>query len=311
MPTPPTLSIVVPVYNEEESIGALSTQLRAVLDGMDERYEVIFVNDGSSDGSRAALASLGWKQARVVNFVSNSGHMAALDAGYRAAGGDWVLTMDSDLQHPPRLIPTMLDEARAHNVDVVYAVRDSRQQEGLLKRMAAPAYYRLMRGLTDVDVQDSAADFRLLSKRVVRILQQLPPGGQVFRLLVPSLGFPSRTITFPPDERFAGTTKYTFRKLIGLSSDSVLGFSTKPLTVSIRVGFVVSILAVLGFVFVTISYMTGHSVQGWASVFASILLLFGVLFVLLGVLGFYVGAILRQLLDRPRYIVDEHEPPRP
>jgi polyisoprenyl-phosphate glycosyltransferase len=301
------LSVIAPVYNESESIVEFSRQLRENLDGLDIRYEVIFVDDGSIDGSRHLIEGIGWTSARVLSFVANAGHQAALDAGYRAAKGQYVVCMDSDLQHPPALVAELLETAQRENVDVVYAVRDKRTNDNWFKRTSARTYYRLMRGLTDVDIHDSAADFRLTSRRVVDVLCALPAGQQVFRLLIPSLGFSERTLPYEAADRYAGRSKYTLDKMVGLSVTSVIGFTTKPLTLSIRVGLFVSLLSFAGFVYVLVEFFAGHTVSGWASLLSTLLFVFGVLLVILGVFGFYIGAIVKTLQARPPYLIDERD----
>lgn len=300
----PTLSVVAPVYNEAESIVEFCAQLRATLDGMNVSYEVLFVDDGSRDDSRTLIEALAWPEARVISFIANAGHMAALDAGYRASAGDYVVCLDADLQHPPSLIPTFLETALTEKVDVVYAVRAMRSTDSWFKRRSALAYYRLMRALTDVDIQSSAADFRLISRRVVDVIRALPPGQQVFRLLIPSLGFAQRTVQYEAAERFAGTSKYTLDKMVGLSVSSVIGFTTKPLTLSIRAGLIVSLVSFAGFVYVIVRFYTGHTVEGWASVFSTVLFVFGILMIILGVFGLYIGAIVKAIQGRPSYLID-------
>lgn len=308
MPPKPSsldLSVVAPVYNESESIEAFCAELREVLDAMGVSYEVLFIDDGSTDDSVAIIRRFAWPQARVISFVSNAGHMAALDAGYRAALGRYVVSLDSDLQHPPGLIPNLFSTAVAGRLDVVYAVRDSRRSDGWFKKVSALAYYRLMRTLTDVDVHDSAADFRLISSRVITVIRSLPAGRQVFRLLIPSLGFPSATVGYLANPRFAGRSKYNFGRMLSLSNESIVGFTTKPLTFSIRLGLLVSGLAVLGFIYVLLAYFSGQALEGWASILATILLMFGILFVTLGVFGLYIGALVSASSGRPRYLIDE------
>ena len=304
----PRLSIVVPVYNEAESITEFATQLKSVLDGMALTYEVLFVDDGSDDRSVELIHAAGWREARVISFVLNAGHMAALDAGYRASRGDFVISLDSDLQHPPELIPDLFAEAVGKSVDVVYAARRTRERDSIFKRVTALTYYRGMRGLTGLDLQNSAADFRLISQRVVTVIRSLPVGRQVFRLLIPSLGFTSSTIYYTAAARFAGKSKYTLSKMINLSSESVIGFTTKPLTISIRIGLFVSLLAVIGFVYVIVTYFTGQALEGWASVLSTVLLMFGLLFVVLGVFGMYLATLVNASRARPLYIVAERAP---
>lgn len=297
------LSLVIPVFNEEESIVEFCRQLRETLEGMSVEYEVLFIDDGSVDSSRDLIERLAWGQARVISFVTNAGHMAALDAGYRQAIGRYVISLDSDLQHPPSAIPLLLQTAQESDVDVVYAVRETRKRDSWFKRTTALLYYRLMRAITDVDVQNSAADFRLISHRVIKVIRDLPPGQQVFRLLIPSLGFPYRTVIYTANARFAGESKYSLKKMVDLSTTSVVGFTTKPLTISIRIGLFVSLAAVIGFIYVIVTYFSGRALEGWASMLSTVLLLFGLLFVILGVFGLYMGAILRVLIARPPYII--------
>jgi len=301
------LTIVIPFYNEAESILEFATQLRESVESIGVEYEIIFVNDGSTDNSVELIERLRWSRARVISFVANAGHMAALDAGYRASVGQYVVSLDSDLQHPPTLIPVMYATARNKAVDVVYAVRTTRERDSVFKRTTALVYYRMMRSLTDVDVQNSAADFRLISRRVIAVIRALPPGQQVFRLLIPSLGFASETIPYEASERFAGESKYSLRKMLNLSTSSVVAFTIKPLTISIRIGLLVSLIAVLGFIYVIVTYFNGRALEGWASVLSTVLLMFGLLFVILGVFGLYLGTILQTVMARPVYIVASDE----
>ena len=300
----PELSIVIPFYNESESIVEFAAQLRASVETIGVEYEIVFVNDGSTDNSVELIEQMKWSNARVISFVANAGHMAALDAGYRASAGRYVVSLDADLQHPPTLIPVLYATAWTKGVDVVYAARATRERDSFFKRTTALVYYRMMRSLTDVDVQNSAADFRLISRRVVAVIRALPPGQQVFRLLIPSFGFASETIAYEASERFAGESKYSLRKMLNLSASSVVAFTTKPLTISIRIGLLVSLIAMIGFVYVIVTYFTGNALQGWASVLSTLLLLFGLLFVILGVFGLYLGTILQTVMARPVYIIE-------
>lgn len=290
------------MFNEAESLPEFARQLEEVLRTTGRSYEILFVDDGSSDGSAEIVEGLGIASARVIRFIVNAGHMAALDAGYRAARGDYVVTLDSDLQHPPALIPEMLAAAEREGVDVVYAARRARREDSWFKRTSARAYYRVMRALTDLDLQDSAADFRLVSHRVVAVLRSLPRGGQVYRLLIPSLKFSAATVPYEAAPRFAGASKYDLRSMVNLSIESLVGYTTKPLTLSIRLGLAISALAVLGFVYVLATYASGRALEGWASLISTILLMFGLLFVILGVFGLYLGAVLRAVRPRPGYV---------
>lgn len=303
----PELSIVAPFFNEEEVLEQFARELREVLEGLEVTYEVVFVNDGSTDASIEKLKNLAWAESRVVSLVSNSGHQSALDAGFRSATGNFLISIDCDLQHPTDLIPELYETAKSKSVDVVYAVRTERRKEKLFKRTTAAIYYSVMGRLTDVEVRKSAADFRLISRKVANVLNSLAPGRQVFRLLIPSLGFPSASIPYVAGERFAGSSKYTLRKMVSLSLQSVVQFSTRPLYFAIRVGIVFSLLALLGFLYVVVTFFSGQALPGWASLISTLLILFGLQFVVLGVIGAYLGQVVKLLQDRPAYLLKPEE----
>jgi len=303
----PELSIVAPFFNEEEVLGRFARELKLVLESLRVTYEVVFVDDGSTDGSVRTLENLNWAQSRIVRLVSNSGHQSALDAGFRSATGEFVISMDCDLQHPTELIPALYKTAKTKSVDVVYAVRTERREERFFKRTSAAIYYFVMSRMTDIEVRKSAADFRLISKRVLDVLNGLAPGRQVFRLLVPSLGFASASIPYVAGERFAGSSKYTLRKMAALSLQSILQFSTRPLYFAVRVGVIFSFLALLGFLYVLLAFFSGQALPGWASLISTLLILFGLQFIVLGVFGAYLGEIVKLLQDRPAYLLKPDE----
>lgn len=297
------LSVVVPVFNEEEVISAFAERLRTTLDGLNTNYEVIFVDDGSTDRTVKKIEDFAWPECKCLSFVSNAGHMSALEAGYRASTGEMVVTLDGDLQHPPELIPEMLDVAKDTGSDVVYAVRKDRSEEHLFKRATANFYYKILKSLSGIELINSAADFRLISSSVVQVIKSLPRGNLVFRLLIPSLGFPFSQIEYKAEKRQAGKTKYSFTRMTQLSISSLVGFSTKPLTIAIQLGIATTLISFIGFIYAAVNYFNGETQTGWASTISTILLLFGVLFIILGVHGLYIGAILKNTMSRPSYIV--------
>lgn len=297
------LSVIVPVYNEEEVLPFFVERLHTVLSNLNYKYEVIFVDDGSTDSTLNYLTSLEWDQCSVISFVSNAGHMAAIEAGYRTARGELVVTLDGDLQHPPELIPDLVLAAKETQSDVVYAVREDRSEDKLFKRLTAKAYYRGIKSLSGIEVITSAADFRLITKTVVDVIKSLPQGNIVFRLLIPSLGFPSSQISYKAETRKAGISKYSFSKMTQLSVSSLVSYSTRPLTVAIQIGIATTTISFIGFIYAAIAFFNGETEAGWASTISTILLLFGVLFVILGVHGLYIGAILKNTMAQPRYIL--------
>jgi len=232
--SPLALSVVTPMYNEREAVDHFVARLRPVLDGLGLAYEVVAVDDGSADATVARLLQLRaeWPELRVVSLRRNVGHQVALAAGLRSARGDYVVSIDADLQDPPETIGEMLTVAREQGVDVVYGVRNDRSSDTVFKRRTAGAYYWMMRRLVGPWVSDQAGDFRLMSRAVVDVLNDLPEQRPVYRLVVPSLGFSSAEVTYVRAERVAGETKYPLSKMIKLTLDSVTSFSATPLRIA-------------------------------------------------------------------------------
>ncbi|HEX6873493.1 MAG TPA: glycosyltransferase family 2 protein, partial [Micromonosporaceae bacterium] len=209
------LSVIIPMYNEEAVLPLLVDRLRPVLDQLGEPYEVVAVDDGSTDTTAAQLFGLrrGWPQVRIIRLRRNSGHQAALTAGLHRSRGDYVVSIDADLQDPPEKIPEMLALARSQRLDIVYGTRVDRSTDSVLKRHTAAAYYWVMRRLAGVRLPPHAGDFRLLSRDTVDVLKQLPEHQPVYRLLVPWIGFPSGEVTYVRESRAAGRTKYPMGKM--------------------------------------------------------------------------------------------------
>ncbi|GAA1386720.1 glycosyltransferase family 2 protein [Catellatospora chokoriensis] len=303
--TPPVLSVVIPMYNEQEVLPLLIARLRPLLDGAGLDYEVVAVDDGSSDATAPMLllACREWPRLRVVRLRRNSGHQAALTAGLHRARGEYVASIDADLQDPPEKILDMLALARAESLDIVYGVRDDRTTDTAFKRHTAQVYYLLMRRLVGKKVPADAGDFRLLSRAAVEALRAMPERQPVYRLLVPWLGFPSGEVTYRRDVRAAGSTKYPLSKMIKLAVDSVTNFSAAPLRLATWSG-VLSFFAcfVLG-CYSVVRFAMGETVSGWTSLFTAILFLGGVQLLCLGLLGEYMGRLYTEIKGRPTYIV--------
>jgi glycosyltransferase involved in cell wall biosynthesis len=300
-----TLSVVIPMFNEAAVIPALVARLRPVLDALDVDYEVVAVDDGSLDDTVAQLFDHGraWPQLRVVRLRRNSGHQAALTAGLHRARGRWIISLDADLQDPPEAIVEMLRLAREDGVDVVYGVRADRSTDTSFKRNTARAYYWLMRRIVGSDLPAQAGDFRLLSRDVVEVLRRLPERAPVYRLLVPSLGFPSAEVRYVREARVAGETKYPLRRMVALAWDSTANFSAAPLRLATWLGLT-SFLACLGLIgFGVVAYVTGAAIPGWTSMFVAVLMLSGVQLICLGLLGEYIGRIYATVQNRPTFHV--------
>ncbi|MEH0937144.1 glycosyltransferase family 2 protein [Micromonospora psammae] len=306
MTTPePTLSVVVPMFNEESVLPLLARRLRAVLDGLGEAYEVVAVDDGSTDGTPAGLTALraGWPQLRVLRLRRNSGHQAALIAGLLRAHGRYVVSIDADLQDPPETIVEMLRRARADDLDIVYGVRADRSRDTRFKRWTAAGYYRLMRRLVGKQVPAQAGDFRLLSRAAVEALRELPERSPVLRLVVPWLGFPSGEVAYRRQERAAGRTKYPLSRMAGLAAESVTSFSAAPLRFATWLGLAGVVVCGVLVVVAVLAWLAGATVTGWPSLYVAILFLGAVQLLCLGLLGEYVARIYTAVQGRPAYFV--------
>jgi glycosyltransferase involved in cell wall biosynthesis len=301
----PDLSVVVPMYDEEAVIPLFVARLRPVLDGMARPYEVVVVDDGSRDTTPALLekARRDWPQLRVIRLRANAGHQAALSAGLARARGDWVATIDADLQDPPETLAAMLEAAQAQSADVVYGVRSDRSTDSFFKRTTAGVYYRLMRRLVGHHVPSDAGDFRLMSRATVDAVNRLPEQNRVLRLVIPALGFPDTQVPYVREERAAGSTKYPLSRMIRLSVDSMTGFSVAPLRLATWFGLGGALVTLILLVFAVIANLTDHTAPGWTSTFVAVASVGAVQLLCLGLLGEYVGRLYIQVQGRPTYHV--------
>lgn len=301
----PVLSVVIPMFNEAEVLPLLVDRLRPVLDGLGEPYEVVAVDDGSTDTTAAQLIGLRrvWPEVRVIRLRRNGGHQAALTAGLHRAFGQYVVSLDADLQDPPEKIAEMLALARSQGLDIVYGVRQDRSTDSAAKRHTADLYYWLMARLAGVEAKANAGDFRLLSRATVDALRQLPEHQPVYRLLVPWIGFPSGEVGYVRERRAAGKTKYPLRKMIALAADSVINFSAAPLRLATWLGLISFFFCLIMFIYVGLSYALDSTVRGWASMIATVLFLGGAQLLSLGLLGEYLGRLYAAAQGRPTYFV--------
>ncbi|MGL5863201.1 MAG: glycosyltransferase family 2 protein, partial [Phycicoccus sp.] len=269
MPPSPAVdvTVVVPMYNEAEVLPLFVERLRPLTDAWDTTYEVLCVDDGSTDATPVLLQRLRreWPQVRVVRLRANAGHQAAISAGLARARGRWMVTIDADLQDPPEVIGEMLDVAHQHDVDVVYGVREDRRTDTAFKRTTARAFYRSIRALSDVDAHVDAGDFRLMSRATVEAINALPEHNRVLRLVVPALGFPSASVGYRRAPRAAGESKYPLGKMLRLSIDSVTGFSIAPLRFATWLGLVGGLAALGVLVFAVVAMLLGNTLPGWTS----------------------------------------------
>ncbi len=301
------LSVVVPMYNEEEVIEVTYRRLKTVLDKLGETYEIVFVNDGSRDKTADIVRSLCAedRRAKLVEFSRNFGHQIAVTAGMDHASGRTVVLIDADLQDPPELIADMVAKWR-EGYDVVYGKRIERKGESWFKKLTAAMFYRLLRSMTSVNIPVDTGDFRLMDRKVCDALTSMRERSRFIRGLVSWAGFKQTSVDYVRDERFAGETKYPLRKMIRLSLDAMTSFSTRPLKIASVLGFV---LSAAGFVYLFVvlyqRLFTDTTQQGWTSMIAISLLFHGITLSLLGVLGEYIGRTYEEAKGRPLYLVSE------
>ncbi|KIL36840.1 glycosyltransferase [Cohnella kolymensis] len=301
------LSVVVPMYNEEEVIEITYRRLTAVLETFDETYEIVFVNDGSRDRTSAIVRRFCEQDSRVklVEFSRNFGHQIAVTAGMDYAAGRAVVLIDADLQDPPELIIEMVARWR-EGFDVVYGRRVERRGESWFKKTTASLFYRFLRSMTSVNIPVDTGDFRLMDRKVCDALSEMRERSRFIRGMVSWAGFRQTSVEYVRDERAAGETKYPLRKMIRLSLDAVTSFSTKPLKLAGILGF---LLSAAGFVYLIVvlfqHFFTETTTQGWTSLIAISLLFHGITLSLLGVVGEYIGRIYEEAKRRPLYLVSD------
>jgi polyisoprenyl-phosphate glycosyltransferase len=300
----PELSVVVPLYNEQENLAELHRRLTRALSDLGVDYELVFVNDGSRDGTANLLDDLAATDGhlRVLHLSRNFGHQAAISAGIDAGHGRAVVLMDGDLQDPPEVLGPFLDAWRAGN-DVVFAVRTKRK-EGVFKRLAYALFYRVLRATSDLDIPLDSGDFCLMDRKVVEVLKGLPERQRFVRGLRTFVGFRQFGLAYERDARHAGTPKYTFRRLLLLAMDGLVSFSGYPLTLVTYLGVLSLAVALALTVWVFVDAYGSHSTpRGWASTMVAVVYMGGVQLMCLGVIAEYVRRIFQEVKGRPTYIV--------
>jgi dolichol-phosphate mannosyltransferase len=301
------ISIVVPVYNEEAVVFESYKRLKGVMESLNEPYEMIFVNDGSRDATTGIVRRICEDDPTVhfIDFARNFGHQIAISAGMDYASGEAVVVIDADLQDPPEVIPAMIAKWR-EGYDVVYGKRAERKGETLFKRFTSAAFYRVLQKLTDVDIPVDTGDFRLIDRKVCDALKLIKERNRYVRGIISWLGFKQTGVEFVRDKRFAGETKYPLKKMLRFAFDGITSFSVKPLKLSSYVGGIVSFA---GFAYLLVvvyqKLFTDRTVTGWASMMAVSLFFNGVVLMMLGIIGEYIGRIYDEAKGRPLYVVRE------
>lgn len=299
------ISIVIPCFNEEGNIRAMYDRLTSVMGSVGHDYELLFVDDGSTDDTLNRLKQIhaADKRVKIIEFARNFGHQPAVCAGLDYADGDAVIMMDADLQHPPELIPEMVRKWE-EGIEVVYTVREDAEDISWFKKMTSKGFYRLFNAVIKEKIPENSADFRLMDKKVVRQFRELRERTKFLRGLIAWVGYRQAAVRYKADRRYSGKSKYTLWRMFRFSLDGMVSFSAFPLHISTVFGFAVSLLSFVYTLYVVyIKLFTQNAVPGWASVMVAVLFLGSIQLLSIGIIGGYLNRIYTELKYRPVYIV--------
>jgi dolichol-phosphate mannosyltransferase len=307
----PQLSVVAPCYNEEGVLPEFVRRMGAVLDTVGGSAEIVLVDDGSSDRTWPLMQELAARDARIVGvrLMRNHGHQLALTAGLSVCRGERVLIIDADLQDPPELLPDMMalmdGKDGTDGADVVYGKRRVREGESLFKRSTAAAFYRVIGRLTDVEIPSDTGDFRLMTRRVLDLLLAMPERHRFIRGMVAWIGGRQVPLLYDRKARAAGETKYPLAKMVRFAIDAITAFSVVPLMASMTIGWIMAAVGFAFFVYSIVGFLLGYNLPGWTSLMAAIGLLGGMQFLMLGIIGAYLGRLYDQNKGRPLFMIRE------
>jgi dolichol-phosphate mannosyltransferase len=298
------LSVIIPIYNEEMNLVPMNNRIIAALSPLQIHYEIIYVNDGSKDNSLPIIMGLSEENASVkyIDFSRNFGHQIAISAGLEHAVGERIVIMDGDGQDPPELIPALLTKSK-EGFEVVYAKRKKRKGESFLKKLTAKLFYRFLANITQIEIPLDTGDFRLIHRKVQKVLLNMPEQHKYLRGQIAWIGFNSTFVEYDREERMGGNTKFTYGKMMRFATDGISGFSNWPLKVATMLGFAVSGIAFMLIVYSLYQKFYGFTEVGWTSLHISVLFLGGVQLLGIGILGEYLGRVSENVKNRPTYIV--------
>jgi len=298
------LSVIIPIYNEEMNLVPMNNRIITALMPLQLHYEIIYVNDGSKDNSLPIIMGLSEENASVkyIDFSRNFGHQIAISAGLEHAVGERIVIMDGDGQDPPELIPALLIKSK-EGFEVVYAKRKKRKGESFLKKLTAKLFYRFLANITQIEIPLDTGDFRLIHRKVQKVLLNMPEQHKYLRGQIAWIGFNSTFVEYDREERMGGNTKFTYSKMMRFATDGISGFSNWPLKVATMLGFAVSGIAFMLIIYSLYQKFFGFTEVGWTSLHISVLFLGGVQLLGIGILGEYLGRVSENVKNRPTYIV--------
>ena len=303
------ISVVIPMYFEEEVVSECYNRTKKILNSLNNyEHEIVFVNDGSKDKTLEILANIAKNDmcVKILSFSRNFGHQAAVTAGLKYTTGDAVVIMDADLQDPPEVIIEMI-ELWEHGNEVIYAKRKSRDGESRFKLFTAKMFYKILNGLSDVDIPKDTGDFRLADRKVVDVINSLPEHNKFLRGLFSWVGFKQTPLEYERKQRFAGKTKYPLKKMLKLASDGIISFSTKPLKILGAVGLISVSVSIIILIYALISYIfnLNQLTAGWTSIMVTVTFLGGIQLLSIWLISEYIGKIYDESKGRPEYIIDQ------
>lgn len=304
-PAPPfKVSVVIPAFNEQDTIKPLTERLISVVSKYKD-YEILFIDDGSNDKTLEIIEDLAARNNNIkfLSFSRNFGHQAALMAGLLYVDGDCIISLDADLQHPPELIDQLIEKWQA-GYEVVYTIREDTEGISFLKRVISSAFYKCMNIISNINLEKGSADFRLLDKSVVEALRDVRESSIFLRGIISWVGFKQCSIKYKADSRFAGKSKYTFWKMFTFALNGITSFSVKPLHLATVLGSIISLFAfIYGMFALYMSIFTDKTISGWTSLILSVVFMGGVQLLMIGILGEYIGRVFIETKKRPNYII--------
>ncbi|MEY4539298.1 MAG: hypothetical protein RLZZ306_1055 [Bacteroidota bacterium] len=302
-----TICMLSAAYNEGENLLVFYDDVKKVIDNLPYNFEFCFVNDGSKDDTLSVIKKLAKQDCSVkyLSFSRNFGQQIALKAGIDSIDADAIIMMDSDMQHPPEMIPDLIRIWQEKKVNMVNTLRAEDKELSWFKKQTSKRFYQFLNKVSELKMEPGQADFRLIDRQVANVLKKSKEQDVFLRGMIQWIGFDQFTVTYKANKRFAGESKYTFRKMIRLALDGITSFSVKPLYTAIYIGFFFAFLSFLYLPYVIYSFIVGKFVDGWASLLVTVAFFGGINLMVLGVMGIYIGKVLIQNKERPLYIIQE------